>query len=262
MSKLNLHWQGTCSWMRRVRFDAPYVKLVDPPEDNIFPDKRTIGRVYMRDGDEGSYYSRGTEGGDDYFRHCLGRYLRAPHIYAWESWNEPAMIHTPEERAALCAATGEWARLMHDYGWRICVGNFSERNPPDGTIAEFAPMLEAADYLGLHCYEAPRLDSHGYVLRYRQLIGELRQAGVRVPPILIGECGVDGGVIGMGRKGWQRMPGLDWGEYLQDLCWLDLELQKDEQVAGAFLYTAGASKDWQTFNISEKHARDLAKRLA
>ena len=261
-AKLSLHWQLRANWMRRVDMPAPYVKLMDPPEDDIFAQRFTIGRVYMTDGEEGFYYTSGKQGGDDYFERCLPHYRRAPYVWAWESFNEPAVIKTPQERAALDAATVEWVRVMHMAGLRTVVGNFSERNPPDGTIAEFAGMLNVADYLGLHLYDAPALHSHGYVLRYRQLIGELARADVRRPPILIGECGVDGGVIGMGRKGWQRMPGYAWAEYRDDLVWYDSELRKDDEVAGGFVYTAAPSKDWRTFGISEKQARDLAKRLS
>lgn len=267
MSKLNLHWQGTANWMRRVHFSAPYVKLVDPPEDNIFPGKRTIGRVYMSDGEEGRFYGQGAAGGIAYFKRCMGDeehpgpYRKAPYVWAWESWNEPAVIKTPEERANLDAATVAWANMMHDFWMRVVVGNFSERNPPDGTMPEFAAMLEEADCLGFHCYDAPTLTTHGYVLRYRQLIAELRDAGLRVPPVLLTEVGVDGGVIGMGRKGWQKMRGYDWGDYMADLVWLGSELEKDVDVAGAFVFTAAATGDWRTFNITEKQARGLADRL-
>ena len=260
MSKLNLHWQGTANWMRRVHFGAPYVKLLNPPEDDIFPDKRTIGRVYMSDGDEGRYYTRGRLGAQDYFARCLPWYKRAPHIHAWESVNEPAVIHTTGQRESLDEFTAEWCRLCHNEGLRCVVGNFSERNPADGTIAEFIRMLSTGDYLGLHMYDAPTLFSHGYMLRYRQLIAEIRAAGLRVPPVLIGECGVDGGIIGMGRKGWQKMKS-DWPAYMWDLCWYDERLCEDDYIAGAMLFTAAPSKDWRSFGITERQARELAERL-
>ena len=264
MPILGLHWQQTASWMRRVEMPAPYVKVVNPPIDNIFPHHFTIGRVYMTDGEEGFYYTEGKAGGGAYFDRCMGWYRQAPYVWAWESFNEPAVIKTPAERAALCAATVEWARLMHRYGYRVVVGNFSERNPADGTICEFAAMLDEADYLGVHCYGAPtmRNNAEGLALRYRRLIAELKAAGVRVPPILIGECGVDLGIVGLGRKGWQKAPHADWGRYRDDLVWYDGELRKDPEVVGGFVFTAAASKDWKTFEINEKQAVDLSRALA
>jgi hypothetical protein len=264
MSKLGLHFQNTTNWMRRIHFSAPYVKLMDPPEDDILPDKHTIGRVFMKDGEEGSYYMRGAEGGADYFRQVLGWYLDSPYVWAWEAWNEPAMIHTPQERAALCEATVEWARLMHGRGYRVVVGNFSERNPADGTIVEFAPMLDVADYLGVHMYGAPHMqtDAPGHALRYRQLAEEIDRAGLRLPKMLIGECGIDLGIIGKGRKGWQKSPGLDWGKYRDELVWYDGQLGADDYVAGGFVFSAATTREWQTFNITEKQARDLARALA
>lgn len=263
MSKLGLHWLNSASWMKRVSFAAPYVKRVDPNEEDIFPAKRTIGRVYMTDGEEGAMYTRGRAGGAAYFARCLPAYKRAPYIAGWEFVNEPAVIKTPSERAALCAATVEWARLCHACGLKVVVGNFSERNPPDGTIAEFAPMLEVADFLGLHCYGAPTLrdNAPGLVLRYRRLAEEIDRAGLRIPPMLLGETGVDLGIIGFGRKGWQKAPGYDWGAYRDDLSWLDGQLCADDFVVGGFIFSAGASGDWQTFNLNEKQAADLAAHL-
>lgn len=262
MPKLNLHYQNTTSWMRRVHFASEFVKMINPPEDarDIFPDKKIIGRIYMTDGAEGAFYTRGKQGGADYFAHCLPLYRKAPGIHAYEAWNEPAVIHTPQERAALCAATVEWARLMHERGYRVVVGNFSERNPADGTIAEFAPMLDVADYVSFHCYGAPRMTTtpDRLTLRYRQLAGELSQAGVPIPKVLLGETGIDMGIVGLGRKGWQKSPGLDWAGYFADLRWYEAELAKDAYIVGAFLFSAGASKDWQTFDISEKQAAELA----
>ena len=265
MSKLNLHWQNTANWMHRVEFSAPYVKLMDPPENNIFPGKMTIGRVYMSDGEEGAYYTRGHAGGAAYFERCLSWYKRAPYIHAWECFNEPAVIKTTTERDALDGATVEWCHMMHACGLKCVVGNFSERNPPEGTISDFWRMLSTADYLGLHMYGAPSMhtESEGHALRYRQLEAEISEAdiGAPMPPILIGECGIDLGIIGRGRKGWQKMPGLDWGEYRDELVWYDSELAKDPYIYGAFMFTAAPSKDWRTFGITEKQARDLARRL-
>lgn len=263
MSRLNLHWQLRANWMRRVHFDAPYVKLVDPPEDDIFPSKRTIGRVYMSDGDEGRYYTRGRLGAQDYFTRCVGYYTRAPYIWAWESCNEPAVIKTTGERESLDEFTAEWCRLCHNEGLRCVVGNFSERNPADGTIAEFVRMLSTGDYLGIHAYGAPHLwtDADKLILRYRQLAGEIIQAGLRLPPILLGETGIDLGIIGRGRKGWTKVPGMDWADYCNELVWFAGELEQDDYLAGAMLFTAAPSKDWRSFGITERQARELAERL-
>lgn len=264
VAKLALHWQGTANWMRRVEFSAPFVKVCNPPEDNIFPDKMTIGRVFMKDGEEGSFYTRGRLGGQAYFERCMGWYKRAPYIHAWESWNEPAVIHTPGERESLDEATAEWCRLMHACGLKCVVGNFSERNPADGTIAEFVRMLTTGDYLGLHMYGAPSMfdEPETHVFRYRQLVAEIEAASLRVPPVLVGECGIDLGIIGRGRKGWQRAPGIDWGDYATQLRWYNRALCRDDYVAGGFVFSAATTREWQTFNITEKQARELARDLA
>lgn len=235
--KLNLHWQNTTNWMRRVPFSSPYVKIMNPPEDNIFPDKRTIGRVYMDDGEEGRYYSRGSQGGIDYFHRCLSHYLKAKYIYAWESWNEPAMIKTPEERKMFDEATVSWLDMMHSHGLLGVAGNFSVRTPED--IQDFPGLLEQTDFLGVHLY------GPGH---------ELRDFEVEVP-ILIGECGIDLGVIGK-EGGWKKY--MSFEEYKEYLLWYSQELDKDDKIEGAFIFTAGASSKWMTFNINEKQARELS----
>lgn len=257
MPKLALHWQNSASWMKKVDMPAPYVKRVNPNEEDIFPGKFTVGRVYMTDGEEGSYYTRGAEGGRAYFDRCASTYWKALYVGAWESWNEPAVIHDAAERAALDEATGEWIRRMHDAGLKTVAGNFSERNPADGTIDEFVLTLEATDYLGGHFYDAPGMQSHGYALRYRELADTIRTAGLRLPPMLIGECGIDGGVIGKGGKGWQKF--CSWEQYFADLRWYEAELAKDAYISGAFIFTAAASKDWKSFEVNEKQAAELAQ---
>lgn len=261
MAKLGLHFIQTTPWIRRVDMPCPYVKIINPPEDiqAIFPSKRVIGRIYMTDGEEGQYYAKGAKGGRAYFERCLPFYKRAPYIAAWEFVNEPAMIKTPGERAALDDATCEWLHLMHACGLKGVVGNFSERNPPDGTIHEFRRMIEMADYLGVHMYGAPSLqtDPMRHVLRYRQLAAEMLAAGMVLPRVLIGETGIDLGIIGAGRKGWQKA--CSWEQYFENIRWLETELAKDSYVVGAFLYTAGASKDWKTFDINEGQARQIAE---
>ncbi len=262
MAKLGLHFIQTTPWIRRVAMPGPHVKIINPPEDiqAIFPSKRVIGRIYMTDGEEGQYYSKGAKGGRAYFERCLPFYRRAPGVWAYEAFNEPAMIKTPGERAALDDATCEWLHLMHACGLKGVVGNFSERNPPDGTIHEFRRMIEMADYLGGHYYGAPYLttDPMRHVLRYRQLAAEMLAAGMVLPRMLIGETGIDLGIVGQGRKGWQKVSGLDWAGYFADLRWYEAELAKDSYIVGAFLFSAGSTGDWRTFDINEKQAAELA----
>jgi len=96
-----------------------------------------------------------------------------------------------------------------------------------------------------------------YCLRYRETVAEWRAAGFDVPPILITETGIDGGVIGQdhAKQGWAEF--TDHQGYLDQLAWYSEELDKDSQVEAATVFTV-CSWDWHSFNVPE----DLGMALA
>jgi hypothetical protein len=154
--------------------------------------------------------------------------------------------------------SAEAARKIAAAGYKPIVGNFSEGNPPHlEQWPSFAPALQAArelgGYLGLHEYFTPGcyLDTW-HSLRYRR-VWELLPEALRVP-ILITECGIDGGINAADgnrpKSGWRAY--ADGGRYCQLLRGYRDELAKDAYVHGAHVFGCAMYDDWQSFDVGDE----------
>jgi hypothetical protein len=102
----------------------------------------------------------------------------------------------------------------------------------------------------------------------------LQPAGLAVP-LLITETGVDGLVVGRpgpDGRGWKDFAGF-WqaeglvsttaeGYYVEQLAWYDSELQKDDYVLGASIYTLAGPSGWESYEIHGPAANILAQYLS
>jgi len=262
VSKLSLHLQECPGWGHEfVRIAGPqYIKWIDPPEQDPFPGVRLIGRTFEPDEVSNARIWRGAVGAREWFDHWRAFYERRRYVWAWEGPNEPQPMGDKGFRTALDAFTVELARLMHTAGLRL-VGHCWGVGWPDVNHAPgFRNSLDVIDYLGLHQYDAPTMNSHPayYSLRHRRTISELKAANCRVPPILITECGIDGGVIARPKTGWRTFTDGNEGEYLRQLKAWSAELDKDLEVAAACIFTV-CSWDWGDFNIPQGLGLKLAE---
>lgn len=147
-------------------------------------------------------------------------------------------------------------RLAAD-GIKSVAYNFSVCHPPLAAWARLSKSLKAIraagpklSAVGLHQYglhgnmwEHAQDGNDARVLRHR-CIPEIAEL-----PVVLTETGLD-------EPGWQRTTrGTDG--YLDDLIWLDNELQKDTNVLGAFIFTCDMEPGWQDYRIEG----DLAIRL-
>lgn len=239
--------------------NADWVKVLDPSSENMFPCAKVIGRVYIPDNEVNAMIMCGAAGAADYYNRCKPAYDRAGYVYAWEGPNEPP-VQTSQQRQMLCEFTKTWTYLMHNQApmrhvVALCLG---VGWPDIGRAPELAGAIEDADYMGLHEYSAPTMksDQSWLCLRYRRTMDELRQAGVRyIPPLLITECGIDGGVIGRPGKGWKTF--TDRAGYMEQLAWYDNELQKDNYVRAATIFTSGPNYNWQDFDFDQELSKAL-----
>ncbi|HEX9115431.1 MAG TPA: M23 family metallopeptidase, partial [Anaerolineae bacterium] len=184
-------------------------------------------------------------------------YARAPWVHAWEGPNEPP-VSSAIERAALVAFTRRWVQRMHSMRLRTIALCLGVGWPDIGDAADLAGALEDTDYWSLHEYSAPSMQSSAswFCLRYRRTVAELRAANVRIPPLLITECGIDGGCVDRPRAGWKSY--AKDTDYLSQMIWYDGELQHDDYVAGAQIFTSGPNWDWMDFDMGEQLSRNLA----
>ncbi len=214
-------------------------------------------------------------------------------VDAWEGFNEP-VPGDASEMGKLAELESERVRLLAERNVRAVVGNFGTGQPPFEQWPAFRPALELAQrhgaYLGLHEYSAPTIwfhtnraaldfrashsDEGWLTLRYRKVYREyLDRWGLRIPLIMT-ECGVDGGVTerpGPAGKGWKDFAGY-WaelgmgpdapGNYVEQLAWYDSELQLDDYVVGAAVFAMTAFEEWRSFELKGEAATILQQYLS
>lgn len=264
MTAIGWHFQsGVPGWASGL-VNAEYNKIMDPGTADPLQGRKTIGRVYVEDHISNEWIMRGDVAA--WLALCEPYYQRAEWVHAWEGPNEPP-VETLQQRQALTAFTVAWAKRMRQRGRRTVGLNISVGRPDIGVAGDLGPALQYLDYVGLHEYGAPSMQ-HGqswYCLRYRRTVAEWQAAGFTVPKIIIGECGIDGGVLGpeTAKQGWQRFASEQ--EYAAQLDWYAGEISKDPLVVGAVAFTATPA-GWASFDVTESLSRriaaDNAKRTA
>lgn len=193
-----------------------------------------------------------------------------------EGYNE-ATIFTIEEANRYNEWQVEYSRIMRADGWKVAAYSFSTGHPEvigdhgRGIWRTLAPGVAESDYLGLHEYDAPtmwRLHREGLAkgdggrwlaLRYRR-VWDLLPSEAR-KPIIISECGIDGGTLDGRLRGWKEFAPA--AEYLEQLKWYDGELQKDaDKIVGATIYCFGVlDPQWFSFDVSGEMAQLLSGHL-
>jgi len=265
MSKLSLHLQSCPAWVPQFieRSGVEWIKWIDPPEIDPGWGVKVIGRTYEPDGVSNDRVWQGANGAKSWFNEWLPFYASRPWVHCWEGPNEPQPMGNAQFRASLNIFTVELARLMHNAGLKLVGMNWGVGWPDINQAREMGEGVQACDYLGLHEYSAPHMwDDEGWLcLRYGRAVAELKAAGYTVPPLIIGECGIDGGVIGQPRTGWRTHCDGDFDRYLQQLKWYSQELDRGDNVAAATIFTV-CDWDWRDFAIDEAQALPLADWIA
>lgn len=253
MAEISLHLQNIPGWTTEFirRTGVRWVKVIDPPEQNPFSgyNINVIGRTFVDDGESDRLWQAGGEGALEWVHRWEDFYQSRRYVHAWEGPNEPHP-QNKAERKTLAQFYSVFTTLLHERGLRSVVYNFGVGWPTDAAHwPELAPGLAGADYLGLHEYSAKRMQdgTPWYCLRYRALLN----SGLAHPPILITECGIDGGVINEPVHGWKSYTSVD--EYAAQLRWYGHELAKDN-VLSAFVFTGGPNNPWYDFEVTQELA--------
>lgn len=255
-SKLGIHmqttWPGWLDWVGAVKPRIVKTMVLGDPNEWFKAKERSPGTFFV------GRLMLNKQPLDDPERHAREFWERLrPYAEplrevfdAWEGYNEIGQ-ESQEEIERLARFEAERARIMHDAGFegRVAVGGFSVGNPELNLWEHFFPALQEGDFLHLHEYSAPRMtNGQGwYCLRYRKVYQRLPKELRK--PLIISECGVDRGVLGSGTRGGWRALGLRPEEYMYDLEWYDDELQDDDYVVGAAIFTAGSFASERSFDI-------------
>jgi hypothetical protein len=247
-----------------------------------------IGRKFSKEYDAQLQRNTGKtplEAAQQFVEDQMDVYKSNPDIVYWEGHNEPVW-NTNEEMAWYAQAEVERMKLMAKEGLKCVIGNFATGTPDLALWPAFFPAFEAAlEYgaiLGLHEYSCPWMwwmtgkhqldpnsdegDEGWTTLRYRKIYRQhLIPNGFGKVPLAITETGIDPLVnpkpkeAGKGGT-WQGL-GSFWKKhdnesdkddyYVRQLIWYDKELQKDDYVAGATIFTWGSfGNPWAKFDVA------------
>ena len=258
-SKLAVHWQTTPTWANQIH--TPWHFVMDPGRDNLWPGSQAAGRLWL-DFDNtinSTYVARGAVGAEAYFQRCLPKFRESPWIKVWQGPNEPQPMSDLNFVKAFAAFDSRMIDLMHGVGLLYCSGTFGVTWPRVEQIMLFRESMLKADYMSMHLYSAPTMQSNNqadFALHHRPIIAKLRAEGVRVPPILVTEAGLDGGCAGQDGCGWKAItPSVSREQYQAQLAWFDTELCKDPDIIAVCIFTGGPKPDWITFEVDEVLAR-------
>ncbi len=215
----------------------------------------------------------------------MSEYKFNPAITYWEGHNEPVW-NSDEEMAWYAQFEVERIKLMAKEGLKCVIGNFATGSPDLKLWPAFFPALKAAQehgaLLGMHEYSCPWMwwmtgkhqldpnadekDEGWTTLRYRKVYRQhLIPNGFGDIPLVITECDIDPLVspkppeVGVGGT-WQQLGGF-WKRhdnesdkadyYYRQLVWYDKELQKDDYVVGATIFTWGNfGRAWKHFEVA------------
>jgi len=220
---------------------------------NAYPEVFLVGRIWNDDYPLSDPIETANRVAND----ILGNPCR--NIYdAWEGLNERPV----EELDALCRFEIHLAAILHANGLKYVGFSWSEGVPdfPHWQDGRVQAACRAVDYIGVHEYNAPRMDTQvtvglsgqlegWHLLRYRKWYKLLPKDCKQ--PLIISECGIDGKQSEYyegGKTGWKDFTNaLD---YVNQLIWYARELEKDTYVLGATIFNWGTlSDEWVPYDL-------------
>jgi len=277
MSKETLHLQYEPYWLNefvdRCQGKLRTIKGVNcyPRIDNV----DTLGRVFVDDNLSNALVMQGAGGVDQWIYICRGEYEKAGHVHAWQGPNE-FIIDNYEKAARWNEFHIAYIRKMSGLGLRVMAGNintgwprlrkFNDPPPyPPAIRSTIEELVQHDGILSLHEYGPGdmRIGQGAHCLRYRNTVAEWQAAGVPIPRIFIGECGIDvpdpAFPLDHHHRGWTEW--TDRAGYLDQLKWYAGELAQDEYIIGAAVFTT-CNWDWVTFNVHRELAMGIADIVA
>ena len=282
--KLTLHLQYEPDWLNEF-VDRCQGKLRTIKGVNCFPNIGgvwTIGRVHVQDELSNALVSQGAAGVDGWLALCEDEYRKAAHVYAWQGPNE-FILDTYKKTAWFNEFHIAYISRMSAMGLRTMCGNinvgwprlrkFNDEPPyPPAIRSTIEALVQHDGILSLHEYGPGdmRTGQGAHCLRYRNTVAEWQAAGVPIPRIFIGECGIDvpdpNFPLDHHHRGWREWVKDENGQpypagYLEQLRWYAGELAQDDYIIGAAVFTT-CNWDWLTFNVDRELAMGIADIVA
>jgi len=230
------------------------VKLINPQDGDWrqFTERGipVLGRMVWPDDSDKRHVYSGAAGAEAWFADFWPTARQMGAITLWEGPNEPVAF-TVAQAQALDAFTARLADLFHDNGLRLVGINFSTGHPAFEMWALLGNALSKVDFLGRHSYacEEPWFGQDQWWQPYRLVedVAAIRDAGLCVPPIILGETGIDR-AGNPDTDGW-RARGVSREEYTTLLTQYALRLGSlvpELEIVAPFVWL---STGWPSFDI-------------
>lgn len=177
----------------------------------------------------------------------------------FEGRNEPEVWTDGESPKKVDAYYKAFVARLHEHGLHGVILNLGVGWPGNGGVTDAPPdwapfancigAMQPGDYVGAHEYWA----FSGPQENWGWWAGRSLTMPYRVP-ILITECGIDGGVVGRAYAGWQDLPEPSTvakaNRYVRELVWYAGTLAADARVQGVLPFTYGTgSEHWLRFDL-------------
>ena len=225
----------------------------------VSPHTKWLGRLWF-DPDQKKLIGQKEKGAEELVKRLKER-STWPLIEVWEGVNEPG----PHPTNDLMRFQVRLTELLHAEGKKVAIGGWSVGTPdiPDWDSTWFYEPFRTADFISIHEYCAPRMDSefriHSgnpdiqpevggyYTLRHKKWYDKLPMECRK--PILVTECGIDSGGTGWdagAQGGWKSFTNID--DYLLQMEWYRTYCHP--RVEAIFPFCFGArDKTWESFDL-------------
>ena len=254
MSKGSYQFQGAPTEFGKRHVRESGVKLIN----QIQPDYlgigqacegvESIGRLWWPGEPDKELVWKGGQGANEWWELARPRIRKCPLIKKWRGPNEVA-IDTVAKALSYLAFEMRRITILHLDGLEAISGCTSTGCWEPWVYPHLYDIFRTTDYWEVHEYgmRYMNLGDTGHLLRYRRLIKQLKAAGIRIPPIIIGETGIDyAGNPTL--DGWQKWATPE--QYVGQLIAYLQEVAKDPEV---ILVTPFVWSDqgWPSFNHTE-----------
>lgn len=253
MSVGSYQFQGMASgWAQQQAKDSGVhmIKQINPDAvDTSWFTGAIIGRLWWDGEPDKQLVWQGGQGAEQWWNMAKPRIAKCPGVVFWEGPNEPAIDNTVKAQQ-FSAFEARRIEILHANALKAVSGITSTGCWEPFVYPNMYNVFLATDFWEVHEYgmHSMALTDTGHLLRYRRLIKQLKAAGIRVPPIIIGETGIDfaGNPI---TDGWQAQ-GLTTQQYADQLIAYLKEVAKDPEVVlvTPFVWSAQC---WPSFEMNE-----------
>jgi len=269
MSDITLHLQKTPYWLTefvdRCKGNLKYIVGVGVFPN--YPGVKVLGRTYLPDGLSDELVNQGASGADAWIDMFTPVYSVTPHVAYWIGPNE-YVLWDQGNVDKFNAFHVRFIERMSALGHQVACGQINTGWPhlrkygdpppyPEALAPTLAALWAHEGLFTLHEYWPGLADPTGNILRYRDTMAALIQAGVvNLPNFMVTELGVDVAdpLAPQGHWGWQHFMG--WPAYFDLLKGYSKEVDKDSYMKGASIFTV--ADDWVTFQINYDQAMPLA----